>query len=579
MQRFCVQCQAVFEITDADLAFYDKVSPVFGGKKYQIPPPTHCPACRRQRKLAWRNERTLYQRICDLCTRSIVSVHAPDNPHPVYCNPCWWGDGWDSLSFGQSYDPHRSFFDQYAELYRRVPQRAMVNDDGVTSENCAYCFDVAFAKNCYLCFGMWKMQDCYYCRICDQSRFCVDCEGVKLGSEFVYESVDSQHLYGCAFLQNSENCKDCFFGFDLKGCSDCIGCVALRQKRFHIFNEPYSEDEYRRHFKAYKLSSRSELAALRQQFEEFSRRFPRKNMNIQNCEDCTGDHLFHCRDVQESYVCTNMEHCRWIERSDGPKCCYDIVQSGNPQWCYECITNDDAHLNCFSLYCNQSHDILYGDNCLSCASLLGCISLRRKKYCILNKQYEKGEFEALAASIIKAMQRSGEFGEFFPVTLSPYGYNETNAQEFFPLMQEDLLQKGWHFRENLPFTTGRETIAPDRLPDAFEDIPPSITQEVLACASCLRNYKIIPQELEFYHKFSLPVPDRCPDCRNLDRLARRNPQKLWNRTCAKCGPPGRPGQPDKSVLAGRTGKGIQTTYPPERPEKVYCEDCYLKEVY
>lgn len=44
-------------------------------------------------------------------------------------------------------------------------------------------------------------------------------------------------------------------------------------------------------------------------------------------------------------------------------------------------------------------------------------------------------------------------------------------------------------------------------------------------------------------------------------VQRRNPHKLFSRTCAKC------------------GKSIQTTYSPERPEVVYCEQCYLAAVY
>ncbi len=34
MQKNCKQCSEQFEITDEDLKFYDKVSPVFNGKKY-----------------------------------------------------------------------------------------------------------------------------------------------------------------------------------------------------------------------------------------------------------------------------------------------------------------------------------------------------------------------------------------------------------------------------------------------------------------------------------------------------------------------------------------------------------------
>ncbi|MBP9812796.1 hypothetical protein KBC86_05410, partial [Candidatus Gracilibacteria bacterium] len=71
----CKKCSISFPITDTDIEFYSKVSPVFpsGGvslqssdgvdvpRKYQIPSPTLCPDCRQQRKLVWRNERKLYK--------------------------------------------------------------------------------------------------------------------------------------------------------------------------------------------------------------------------------------------------------------------------------------------------------------------------------------------------------------------------------------------------------------------------------------------------------------------------------------------------------------------------------------
>jgi Zn ribbon nucleic-acid-binding protein len=53
----CTKCSSKFEITDKDLEFYDKVSPIFNDEKYSIPAPTLCPKCRQIRRLMWRKER------------------------------------------------------------------------------------------------------------------------------------------------------------------------------------------------------------------------------------------------------------------------------------------------------------------------------------------------------------------------------------------------------------------------------------------------------------------------------------------------------------------------------------------
>jgi hypothetical protein len=67
--------------------------------------------------------------------------------------------------------------------------------------------------------------------------------------------------------------------------------------------------------------------------------------------------------------------------------------------------------------------------------------------------------------------------------------------------------------------------------------------------------------LDFYRKHNLPIPKRHPDQRHLDRMALRNPRKLFDRKCDKC------------------EKDIKTTYSSDRSEIVYCEECYNKEVY
>lgn len=560
LQQDCKNCQTSFMITDDDLAFYEKISPTFNGKKINLPPPTHCPSCRRQRRFAWRNERTLYQRPCDLCKTNIISVHASDHPYPVYCNPCWLSEKWDPLSYGSQYDPSKPFLEQFHNLYRRTPQRAMVNGNGIDSENCEYTFDTLLSKNCYMCTGMWKAEYDYYCRNCDVSKFCVDCEGVKLGSELAYECINSQKIYHCVYVENSENCNDCIFGFDLKGCSNCIGCIGLRQKKFHIFNKEYSEEEYKEKLKDLHLDTRSGIENFYKKFREFAQQFPHKNMNLQNCENSAGDHLFNCKDTL-GYVCTNAQYSKWIERSDGPIWCYDILQAGKPELCYECITGDFAYMNIACLYNNNSRYALYSDNSRNSDHILGCISLRFKKFCILNKEYGEEEYNELAPKILENMIKEGTFGEFFPIEISPYGYNETIAPEAFPMSKEEVIKRGWKWRDNLPYTTGKETIKTDQLPENIRDTLDSITQEILACTKCKRNYKIITQELAFYRNMNLPIPNHCPECRNLKRQSRQNPMELWTRTCTKCSAP------------------ISTTYGPDRPETIYCEKCYLEAVY
>ena len=48
------------------------------------------------------------------------------------------------------------------------------------------------------------------------------------------------------------------------------------------------------------------------------------------------------------------------------------------------------------------------------------------------------------------MKKTGEWGEFFPSSLSPFGYNETVANDFFPLSKEEATKQGFKWKEKDP---------------------------------------------------------------------------------------------------------------------------------
>src|SRR3990167_1497216 len=93
--RTCQNCKTSFIIEPEDFAFYEKM---------QVPPPTWCPYCRLMRRLSWRNERTLYKRVCSMCGKSIIAMYSQDAAFPVYCRECWFSDAWDPLAYGREYD-------------------------------------------------------------------------------------------------------------------------------------------------------------------------------------------------------------------------------------------------------------------------------------------------------------------------------------------------------------------------------------------------------------------------------------------------------------------------------------------
>ncbi|MCB9806324.1 hypothetical protein H6768_00150 [Candidatus Peribacteria bacterium] len=110
-----------FFVTDKDIEFYDKVSPIFGGKKCAIPSPTLCSEERLKRRLGFRNERKLYKRKCDLTGKEIISIYSQDKPYSVYEQKAWWSDDWSPLDYGLNFDIERKFFDQMRDLMLTTP--------------------------------------------------------------------------------------------------------------------------------------------------------------------------------------------------------------------------------------------------------------------------------------------------------------------------------------------------------------------------------------------------------------------------------------------------------------------------
>ena len=186
MQKNCKTCKKDFEIAEEDLDFYEKL---------KAPAPNYCPDCRAARRLAFRNERTLYKRTCSKTGKQIISIYPEGTPFPVYDQHIWWGDDWDALDYGQEYNPNRPFFEQLAELKKKVPRISLLNINSVGSE---YGNNIEDSKNCYLTFAAQQNQDCMYGRLIYRNRFVVDCDFVQ-DSELCYNCTDIRKCYNIIF--------------------------------------------------------------------------------------------------------------------------------------------------------------------------------------------------------------------------------------------------------------------------------------------------------------------------------------------------------------------------------------------
>ncbi|MCX6705379.1 MAG: hypothetical protein NT162_03545, partial [Candidatus Woesebacteria bacterium] len=290
------------------------------------------------------------------------------------------------------------------------------------------------------------------------------------------------------------------------------------------------------------------------------------------------------KNSKNCFLTKNSENCAYTDfagdTNNPNKDSYDISLTGGVSECYECAVGDHSQLNLFALFSVKSQDIKYNHHCHNCKHIFGCVGLRNANYCIFNKQYSKEEYEELVSKIIKQMDempyidKKGNkygYGEYFPIELSYFGYNESCAMEQFFLTEKEIKQEGFNWQNNIQKTIGKETLKPDNIPDSIDEVDENILNEVLKCIECERNYKIIQNEFLFYKKMRIPIPRRCFHCRHAIRIARRNPFKLWHRQCM-C-------DKENHEHKGKCSNEFETSYAPDRPEIVYCESCYQKEIY
>ncbi len=540
-----------------------------------VPNPTHCFDCRMQRKYAFRNERTLYNRSCDRCKKSIIGMYSADVVFPVYCPECWWSDSWNAGDYAMDLNFNEPFFTQLERLNKKVPHISLA---ALMNDNCSYVSWVDECKNCYLIYSSSRCEDSSYSELLVDCKDCFDCTNVK-NSQNCYFCLDVQNSYNIKFSRNLKDCMDCNFSFDLRNCNNCLLSFNLRHKQYCIRNVEYTPEQYEKE-KAKILSDRQ---AFQKAWEEFISMVKydaiHKYANLVKSEACEGDDLFACNNSFNSFDSSHMDSCNNVIYGDNIKDCIDCFAIvNNSEMCYEVFSATDGNSSQFSVgLWTGNYNLKYCNSCVSSKDSFGCVGLKHGNYCILNKQYTKDEYEKTVKRIVEHMRKTeyeiqdnNEYGEFFPVSLSPFGYNETIASEYYPLNKQEVLSRGWGWKEDLPTTSGRETLESEDVPEVIQKTRDDMIKHVLACKECKRNYKIIKQELEFYKRHGLPVPLICPECRHNERIKLRNPRKLWERDCM-CGKTHEDGE--------KCSEKFKTTYAPNRPEKVYGEKSYQSAIY
>ncbi len=579
--KTCQVCKKEFTIEPEDFSFYEKI---------KIPPPTFCPECRTIRRLSWRNEMSLFKRKCDAPGHEemLISFIHPEEKLVVYDSRYWWSDKWNPISYGKEYDFSRPFFAQWKELRDSFPIQCLSN---IKATNSDYCNVAEGSKDSYLSSASWRIDRTFYSNRISYTKDCADLYVVHK-SELCYEDIFCTDCYHVMYSFNCKSCVNSYFLYDCHGCIDCFMCSNMRNKSYCFLNKQLSKEDYFKCLSEVDLKSYKAVEELKKEFEEMRLRSLHRYMNYTKIVNSTGDNLDGVKNCKFAFDASgtrieDSKYVHWVAMQ--AKDAYDSGPGvGEAELVYEVFDTGVGNFrNLFTSVVYSSSNVEYSFNCHGCDDIFGCLGLRSKKYCILNKQYTKDEYESLIPKIKEQMMnvpyvdklgRIYKYGEFFPSELSTFGYNETQAQDYFPITKEKAVEMGYRWREKEK-KSYKTTMRAEDMPNNLDETGDDITKEIISCLShkkksedhCLGAFKITLDELNLYRYLKVPLPRFCFNCRHEMRLRKRNPMKLWHRECM-C----------KKKNHGHEGEcknKFDTSYAPDRPEIVYCEQCYNKEVY
>lgn len=490
--------------------------------------------------------------------KQIITILPQTVQFPIYAHDEFVSDNWDPLAYGQEYDSRRSFFDQLVELQAKVPHP---HRTGIKNVDCEWTDDWWESKNCYLSRSGYRVENLSYSYRIGFSR-----DGLDLTYGFnIEQSYDSTFNYRgwkLKYCFNTHDCTESSFLYDCRSCNNCFMSWNLRNKSYCIMNQQYTKEEYFKKLSEYNLGSYAVVEKLREEFWKgvASDAVHRANLNTQVVA-CRGNFMDQNKNCVDCAFVEQSDNCRRIIRGFETKDAIEAVSPGITEKTARSLLDQFSYGNSCVMYTTNCRYSMYLDACEDCEYCFGCVGLRKKKYCILNKQYTEVEYKRLLSEIKASMEKSGEWGQFMPFQMAYGGYNISLAQMMYPRTKEDALKMGVKWDESLaPVYT--DAISSSDLPDDIRDAQDSFTKQRVLCSETKLSYNIAPHELSFYKAHIIPLPRKHFDLRFYERFKTLSlmfrPQKG---SCHYC------------------KKEIEHFYDPQlRYQKITCVECYQQNI-
>ncbi|MDD2870800.1 MAG: hypothetical protein PHS49_02320 [Candidatus Gracilibacteria bacterium] len=329
-----------------------------------------------------------------------------------------YGDGVDGIS----YNFDNSFSENFAKIFINVPKISTIRYG--ENPNCDFADTLFGAKNTYLstCIGQ-DAENILYSVMCYANvRNIFNSVLITSNSEniyFCFQVINSFNIFYSKYITNSNNI---WFSSNLTGCTECIFCDGLDNQSYCIENVKYSKEIY--------LEKKIQILKAKDKFSNF---FYTNNVTATNklSINTNGSGVNFSENVENGFMVNRVKNSRNLAFVDGINNTSDLYDS------FDLAESNDIYgwMGCgqgsSNMYiganASASSNIYYSFFMNNCSFCIGCVGLKNKSYCILNKQYTKEEWYDLADKIFSQMESGGTLGEFFPGELNPFYFNDTMA--------------------------------------------------------------------------------------------------------------------------------------------------------
>ncbi|KKW37023.1 MAG: hypothetical protein UY82_C0004G0018 [Candidatus Uhrbacteria bacterium GW2011_GWC2_53_7] len=531
-------------------------------RKHQAPPKNYAPIVRMQMLTTqWPGGQWWYNKHAESGAPIICPVH-PATGIKVLPDKEWFAKDFSDLSL--EVDLNHLFLDQLIELRRKVPSSAgrnykeAENSIAVVSLGDVNSYFVVLSRSKNTLFSVSALDT-------ESSAEVYNSSGVTSS----YQVVHSDRIYNSQYIRESRDCLNSAFLFDCRNCENCFGATNKRNAKYVWFNKQLTQNEWEKIRAEVDLGSRSQTQKWLAKFNELVNQAPWPENFNENCENSTGEYL------------TKATNCEMVYYADGGArdefhTSWSLGNCERNAYASSMSNAQDNYFSCDVVQCNKTRysyllmrcqNVEYSTECYDCENVFGCVGLRRKKFCILNKQYSENDYWKKLDELKCVMLERGEYGEFLPAKMSPAYFPEGGSVRYY-LADPVVFSKAVNAHtfeadedgalgENLSNAT--KVADSTEIPDSIDNLDDAWIGKPVFDAAYKRRFSLFAPEVTLYRKLRVAPPVSHHVKRVLDLTHTANTGVFESCTCETC---------QEDVTISRN-----PTYPNRR---IFCKACYLE---